>query len=249
MRAAHQIDVFLDDRQPQPGVQAVGVARRVGPVEALEDVLARLRGDADARVAHLQPDAGRSSRRPSARCAPSGRLYWMALCSRFVSTSRSLSGSVVSGAVRLPSAGCDASGSGRAPRPAGGPRWRTARARSADVHRLRPQPVHAGVEPGQRQQALDDLVHLLGAVAAVVEQLAVLLGRRGLRRASSVVVSRAASGVRSSCEMSAVACFSRAKARLSRSSVVGQPLGDRPQLARQAAGSSRAGGSSSATPC
>src|SRR4051794_1814968 len=53
--AAHQLHVLLDDGQAQPGVQAVAVARRVGAVEALEDVLARLLRDADARVADFQP--------------------------------------------------------------------------------------------------------------------------------------------------------------------------------------------------
>ena len=42
-RAAHEIDVALDDRQPQAGVQTVlAAARRVGAVEALEDVLPSL---------------------------------------------------------------------------------------------------------------------------------------------------------------------------------------------------------------
>src|SRR5579864_8575452 len=51
--ATHQVDVALDDRQPQAGVQALGLARRIGPVEALEDVRPGLRLDADPGVAHL----------------------------------------------------------------------------------------------------------------------------------------------------------------------------------------------------
>src|SRR5687768_12771957 len=54
--AAHQLEVALDDRQAQPGVGRVGLPRRVSPVEALEDVGPRLRRDADAGVAHLEPD-------------------------------------------------------------------------------------------------------------------------------------------------------------------------------------------------
>src|SRR5207248_6001295 len=41
---------------------------------------------------------------------------------------------------------------------------------------LGPQAVDPGVEAGQGQQALDDLVHLLGAVAALHQQLAVVVG-------------------------------------------------------------------------
>src|SRR5262249_27718097 len=53
-RAAHQVHVAFDDGQSQPGVQAVRLAGRVDPVEALEDVLAHLGRDADAGVADFQ---------------------------------------------------------------------------------------------------------------------------------------------------------------------------------------------------
>src|SRR5262249_998235 len=48
--AAHQIEVFLDQGQAQAGVQAVAAARRIDPVEALENQRPRFRADADAGV-------------------------------------------------------------------------------------------------------------------------------------------------------------------------------------------------------
>lgn len=52
--AAEQFDVALGDGQAQAGVQAVRLPGRVGPEEALENVLARFRRDADAGVRDFQ---------------------------------------------------------------------------------------------------------------------------------------------------------------------------------------------------
>src|SRR5713101_9453572 len=53
-RAAHQVDVALDDGQADAGMKPVGLTRWVGAVEALEYVFPRLGGDADAGVLYLQ---------------------------------------------------------------------------------------------------------------------------------------------------------------------------------------------------
>src|SRR5438445_5004995 len=54
--AAHQIDVAFHDGQAESGVQAIGLARRIGAVKAFENMFACFRRDADAGVPNLHED-------------------------------------------------------------------------------------------------------------------------------------------------------------------------------------------------
>src|SRR6516164_532903 len=51
--AAHQIDVTLHNRQAESGVKSIRGPRRIGAVEAFENMIARLGTDPDARITHF----------------------------------------------------------------------------------------------------------------------------------------------------------------------------------------------------
>ena len=107
---------------------------------------------------------------------PSGRLYWMALCSRFVTHLAQLVGI---GGQRCGAIAVDVQA--QAVRLGQGAHHRgTLLGQGGGVDLLRPQPVHTGVEAGQRQQAVHGLVHLQRADAAVLDQLAVFVRRARL---------------------------------------------------------------------
>ncbi len=108
--AAHQIHVALDDGQPQAGVGRIGVARGSARKSARRSAGA---APARCRCRCRSPSSWTwPLTRPTLRSmAPCGRLYSTALCSRLLSTSRSLSGSTCSG---TGSGACERRAPGRA---------------------------------------------------------------------------------------------------------------------------------------
>ena len=216
MIAAHQIDVSLDDGQPQSGVQPLGVRATGRPGRSARRCALRLRRDADAGVLAPPPPAGRS---PAPR---SGRWRRGAGCTRWRCAAgwSHLAQLVGVGRRRAP-ARCRGRASVR-PRASASGRTSAAHcsassAASTARGRSRSTPASSRASASSRSTSLR---HLLAAEPAVLQHFAVLLGRcaacAGPSRWSSAARPAAC---RSSCEMSAVACFSRAKARLSISSV------------------------------
>ena len=192
------------------GALAAARSRRVGAVEAVEDVWQCLGGDAPARVSTASATVVAPSRRAMTVIVPVVGVCLSALSSRLSSTCRSRSASARMG--RQPSLHVAADGL----TPGEALRLLTDFGDDGrDSDQIRAQPGLAVVQPGERQEILHQPAHALHFGIHAAHQPPRRLGcRHGPRRsaASPATPPSAVSGVRSSCETSATKRFWRVKA-------------------------------------